>query len=133
MRTRGTSRRGEITISGTITVGASGAVTSVTGEEAPNITGAAGSAGSVLKDAAAGRYNITLLRKYKNIRFGSPPCILGPTTAAFGNTNANMCQWRPSGSAGQGFTIQALLASTGADTDVLSTNVIHWDIYAQEV
>lgn len=119
---RGTLRRGEVEITGTILIGASGAVTSFSCEGAT----------SIVKNAAAGRYDILLYRKYRNIRFPGAPSILGPASAAFGNTDGNVAQWRPATS-GFHATIQVFLASSGADTNTTSANVVHFSLVAQEL
>jgi hypothetical protein len=130
----GTGRRSEVEISGTITLTAAGAIASVSCEFAPNITGSAGTPGTILKDAAAGRYNITFLRKFKNIRPSSPPGMTNASaTVALGNTHAHKAQWRPSATAiaGQTITIQGILASTGADTDFVTGTVLDFSLVGQ--
>jgi hypothetical protein len=122
MQQRGTHRRGEVEISGKIVVGAAGAVTSFQCE--------AIGTGGLVKNAAAGRYDMVFLRKYKNVRLSSIT-INNIAGGAFGNTNANMGQWRTP-TATFHATIQMLLASTGADTDVASTNEIHFGVVVQE-
>src|SRR4051812_1936437 len=101
---RGTGRRAEVTISGTITVGASGAITSQTGELAVAV-----------KNAAAGRYDLTFDRVYKagSVRFVGA-MIVRPGTVSFGNTSANMVQGQ-AGATNDKATLQAILASTGVD------------------
>ena len=131
---RGTERRAEVEISGIITITAAGAVASVSCEAAPNITGTlAKNAGVILKNAAAGRYDIAFLKRYKNIRFNGA-WVRKNGAGAFGNTNANACSDR----IGAGITtnadatLQAYLASTGADTDLASGDQIAFSYVAQE-
>lgn len=132
-RQRGTGRRGEVEISGTITITAAGAISAVSCEYAPATTGTLASTranyGFCLKNAAAGRYDIALIRKFRNIRLGS--VVLQKASGAFGNTNANLVQWRAA-TTNADATIQALLASSGADTDIASGDIIHWSLVAQE-
>jgi hypothetical protein len=121
-QTRGTGRRAEITINGTITVGAAGAITSQTGELV-----------TAVKNAAAGRYDLTFDRIYKT---GSVRCdcamLFRPDTTAFGNVSANVVQGQAGADAGHA-TLQGILASSGADTDVKSGHVIHYSFTAQEI
>lgn len=124
MQQRGTGRRGEVEISGTILVGAAGAVTSFACEYMAS--------GGVVKNAAAGRYDLLFVRKFKNIRVSPSPSITGPASAAFGNTAGNLAQWRPA-TAGFMATLQVFLASTGADTDTTGGNIINFSLVAQEI
>lgn len=119
--TRGTGRRAEVTISGTITIGASGAITSQTGELA-----------TAVKNAAAGRYDLTFDRMYKagSVRFNGA-MLVRPNTTAFGNTNANLVQGQ-AGADAQHATLQCILASSGADTDATSGHVLHYEFVAAE-
>ncbi len=121
-QTRGTGRRGEVTISGTITITAAGAILSQTGELA-----------TAVKNAAAGRYDLTFDRIYKT---GSVRCdyvgLVRPDTTAFGNVSANVMQGQAGADAGHA-TLQGILASSGADTDVKSGHVIHYSFTAQEI
>lgn len=134
MAQRGTGRRGELEISGTILITAAGAISSVACEHAPGITGTLASTraayGFCLKNAAAGRYDIALIRKYKNIRLGSVSLVKAGG-GAFGNTNANLIQWRVATSNADA-TIQGLLASSGADTDIASGDIISFSMVVQE-
>lgn len=124
---RGTNRRGVLEISGAITVGAAGAVTSVSCEMAPGIAGAVGTAGTILKDAAAGRYNVTFLRRFKGIRFTG--CNLTHSgTGAF--TGASSIYGRPGLVANQSVTIQGLVGLV--DTDITSGYVITFTVEVQE-
>jgi hypothetical protein len=127
MPQRGTARRNEVEITGSILVGASGAVTSVVCEEAPNITGSAGTAGSILKDAAAGRYNITFFRKFASIRM-TGAMIKHSGTGAF--TGAVYIQERPGLVANQSLQLQAL--ATTVDTDVTSGYTIEFSASVRE-
>ena len=123
---RGTFRRNEVEITGTILVGAAGAVTSTNCEIAPNITGAVGSAGSILKDAAAGRYNITFLRRFKFMRSFSGS-IVHSGTGAF--TGATGVLFRPGLVANQSLQLQATAGTV--DTDVTSGYTIHFSCVGQ--
>src|SRR5262245_17149658 len=131
---RGSGRRGELEINGTITIGGSGAITAVSCEHAPGTTGTLASTragyGFIVKNAAAGRYDIALIRKYRNIRLGSV-ILQKAGGGAFGNTNANLIQWRVQ-TTNADATIQALLASSGADTDIASGDIIHFSMTVQE-
>lgn len=121
LKPRGSGRRGEDTISGTITVGAAGAITSQTGE-----------AVTAVKNAAAGRYDLTFDRIYKtgSVRFDNA-MLVRPDTTAFGNVSANVVQGQAGADAGHA-TLQGILASSGADTDVKSGHVIHYSFTVQE-
>lgn len=118
---RGTGRRAEISITGTITITAAGAIASQVGELA-----------TAVKNAAAGRYDLTFDRVYKagTVRLLAA-YLVRPDTTAFGNVSANMIQGQAGADAGH-FTLQGILASTGADTDVKSGHVIHYEIAACE-
>jgi hypothetical protein len=122
-RTRGTGRRGEVAISGTITITAAGAILSQTGELS-----------TAAKNAAAGRYDIVFDRVYRtgSIRFNGA-MLVRPDTTAFGNTSANMIQGQVAQSAAVHATLQGILASSGADTDVKSGHIIHYEFIAQEL
>jgi hypothetical protein len=119
---RGSGRRGEVTISGTITVGASGAIASQTGED---VTAA--------KNAAAGRYDLTFDRIYKtgSVRFDNA-MLVRPNTTSFGNTNANLVQGQAGADDGHA-TLQCILASSGVDTNPASGHVIHYSFTVQEL
>lgn len=134
MQQRGTGRRGELEISGTITITAAGAISAVSCEYAPAITGTLASTranyGFIIKNAAAGRYDIALAKKYRNIRLGSL-ALVKAGGGAFGNTNANLLQWRVA-TTNADATIQGLLASTGADTDLASGDIISFSMVVQE-
>lgn len=118
---RGTGRRGEVSITGTILVGAAGAITTHTSEIA-----------TAVKNAAAGRYDLTFDRVYRGAPRLLSAHLVRPGTTSFGNTNANMVQGQAGATNGT-FTLQAILASTGVDTDVLSGNVIHYEIAVAEL
>jgi hypothetical protein len=128
------ARRGTVYISGAITITAAGAISAVACEYAPLFAGAAGLQGTILKDAAAGRYNVTLLRKFRGaLRLVSCSLTNPSATVAQGNTNGNAVTFRPSATqvAGQTFSIQAFLASSGADTDVITGTIISFLVEAQ--
>lgn len=119
---RGTGRRAEVRITGTILVGASGAITSQTGELV-----------TAVKNAAAGRYDLTFDRVYKagSVRFVGGG-LTRPNTTAFGNTNANSVQGQAGADAGHA-TLQCILASSGADTDATNGHTISYEFAAQEL
>lgn len=113
-------RRNTVILTGTITIGAAGAVSSSSAECA-----------TVVKTATkTGRYTVTLDRKYRSVRGLGAPGLVGPADAAFGNAAANAAQYRNVST--QTFDIQLFLASSGADTETTSGNVIHWAVEAQE-
>lgn len=126
-------RRGVVYISGAVTIGAAGAITAVSCEYAPLFSGSAGTAGTILKDAAAGRYNVVLLRKFRNLRLVSCSMTTPDATTAVGNATGNVLSFRPSATpvAGQTFSLQAWLASSGADTNVSNGAVISFLVEAQ--
>ena len=134
MAQRGTGRRGELEISGTITITAAGAISAVSCEHAPGTTGTLASTranyGFIVKNAAAGRYDIALISKYRNIRLGSV-VLIKAGGGAFGNVNANLIQWRVA-TTNADATIQGLLASSGADTDIASGDIISFSMSVQE-
>lgn len=108
--------------SGTLTLGASGAVASSVLPSA---------AWTVAKNAAAGRYNFTIHRGFGRI-LNVLPSIEGPASAAFGNTNANLAAARNVNAAAGTFDVQLLLASTGADTDGASGYVVRVTILVSD-
>jgi hypothetical protein len=118
---RGTGRRAEVSITGAITITAAGAILSQVGELA-----------TAVKNAAAGRYDLTFDRVYKagSVRFIGAT-LVRPDTTAFGNVSANILQGQAGADAGHA-TIQGILASTGADTDVKSGHVIVYEFAASE-
>ena len=121
MRRLGTYRRGAVVITGTILIGASGAVTSFVCEAVDSSTG-------IVKTAAkTGRYTVTFLRKYKNVRVCSME-LIGPTDAALTATDGNDLFVR--NLAGTGFDIQARQTSY-ADANPASGNSIHFTVEAQ--
>jgi len=129
----GTFRRGEIAITGTITITAAGAIASVACEYAPGTTGTLAASranyGFIVKNAAAGRYDIALYRKLRNIRVVGVS-LMKAGGGAFGNAVANTIQPRvPTTNADA--TLQAFLASTGADTDIASGDIIHFELVGQ--
>lgn len=117
----GASRRTARVFAGTVTIGGSGAVSSQAGE-----------AGTVAKTGSeVGRYTLTFSRKLLNVRLLGAPGIVGPADAAFGNTAANAAQWR--NASATSVDIQLFLASSGADTETTSGNIVHYAIEAQEL
>jgi len=116
---RGSARSNEVRVSGTITIGASGAVSASSSE-----------ASTVVKTGGkTGRYTVTLDRKYKNPRFSSAPCLIGPADVALTATDGN--EFFVRNLTGQTFDIQAYQTSF-ADANPASGNVIHWSCYVQE-
>lgn len=116
--------RDEICITGSIVLGSSGAIASVTGFVP---SAAAGVSPGVVKTAGkTGRYTVTLDRTYKSLRFKGAPGLVGDTDAAIGNTNANIAFFR--NRTNKTFDIQLALASSGADTDGASGDEIHWSV-----
>ena len=126
----GAHARDYVIIMGSLTLGGSGAISSTTGF-APSAA-AAVSPGVVKTATKTGRYTVTLDRSYKEIILLNAD-LVGPTDAAFGNTNANAVGFR-NRTAGTGnaapasFDIQLMLASTGADTDGASGTEVHWAV-----
>lgn len=121
MRRIGTYRRGAVTITGTILIGAAGAITSYVCEACDSSTG-------IVKTAAkTGRYTVTFLRKYKNIRVTSME-LIGPADAALTATDGNDLFIR--NLTGQSFDIQARQTSY-ADANPASGNSIHFTVEAQ--
>lgn len=118
-RGEGGGRRGVNRITGTITITAAGAILSQTGELY-----------TAVKNAAAGRYDLTLDRVYRNIRFLGAT-LTRPDTTAFGNVSANVIQGQAGATLGT-FTLQGILASSGADTDVKSGHIIGFELEVQE-
>jgi hypothetical protein len=96
-----------------ITLGGSGAISSVAGDLP--VTTTAGTFGVIKTAAKTGRYSVKLDKKYKSLRMLGAPTIFGPADAGFGNTNANLAQVR--NAALDGFDVQLMLASSGVDTD----------------
>lgn len=118
----GGGRRGVGMITGILTIGAAGAITA----------GATGELYTAVKNAAAGRYDITFDRTYR-----TQPRFIGATlvatdTAAFGNANGNTVNGRSSAT-NNGATLQAFLASSGADTNIASGYQIHFAFEVQEL
>jgi hypothetical protein len=110
-------------MSGTITIGGSGAITTQDGLAIAGFT-AAKTAGET------GRYTLTLHRAFKRIK-AVHANIVGDTDTAFGNTNANLCQSRNKGTST--VDIQGVLASSGADTDFASGTVLMVTVIASDV
>lgn len=115
-------RRGVGYITGILTIGASGAITA----------GATGELYTAVKNAAAGRYDLTFDRLYR-----TQPRFVGATvvrngTASFGNTNGNTVNGQIGATNGTA-TLQAFLASSGVDTDIASTSQIHFCFEVQEI
>jgi hypothetical protein len=121
MRRVGTFRRGCIQVSGTILIGAAGAVTSFVCEAVDSSTG-------IVKTAAkTGRYTVTLLRKYRNPRVVGVE-LIGPTDAALTATDGNDLFIR--NLTGQTFDIQARQTSY-ADANPANGNSIHFTVEVQ--
>lgn len=119
---RGTGRRGEVSISGIITITAAGAI----------LSGATGELYTAVKNAAAGRYDLTFDRVYRTAPRLVGATLVRPDTTAFGNVSANVMQGQAGATFGT-FTLQGILASTGADTDVKSGHAIHFEFIVQEL
>lgn len=134
MQQRGTGRRGELEISGTITITAAGAISAVACEYAPGSSGTLAATraayGFIVKNAAAGRYDIALIRKYRSIRLGAV-VLVKAGGGAFGNAVCNIINWRVATSNADA-TIQGYLASSGADTDLASGDIISFSMVVQE-
>lgn len=119
----GTGRRGATLITGTITLTAAGAVASYVCEYMPSTLGA-------VKNAAAGRYDLNFIRKFKNLRFVG--CgLINTQGAAFGNAVGNTIQARTA-TTNFAATLQVFLASSGADTDTTSGNIIWFCFEGQD-
>jgi hypothetical protein len=118
---RGTARRAEVSITGTITFTAAGAILSQQAE-----------ASVATKNAGAGNITVAFDRKYKagSVRFIGA-MIVRPDATAFGNVAANICQGQAGTDSSQGI-LQGILASSGADTDFKSGHVVHYEFAAQE-
>jgi len=117
----GTYRRGEVVVTGSILIGASGAITSFICEAVDSVTG-------IVKTAAkTGRYTVTFLRKYKNPRILSME-LIGPTDAALTATDGNDLFCR--NLTGQSFDIQARQTSY-ADANPASGNSISFNVALQ--
>jgi len=121
MRRLGTYRRGAVVITGTILIGAAGAVTSFVCEAVDS------SAGIVKTASKTGRYTVTFLRKYKSVRVCSME-LIGPADAALTSTDGNDLFIR--NLTGTGFDIQARQTSY-ADANPASGNSIHFTVEAQ--
>jgi hypothetical protein len=119
--------RGQDVLSGTITLGSSGAISSVTGYLP--ITTTAATFGVIKTASKTGRYSLNFGRKYKTLKVVGLS-IVGPTDATFGNTNANATGVR--NQATDSVDLQLFLASSGADTDGASGYVINWAIEVRE-
>lgn len=121
-----------VIMSGSFTIGASGAITAQDSSyhTGGGFTGASPAAGAIAKTASkTGRYDILTYRPWDSFVFGAS--IIGPTDAAFGNTAANLVGTRnsaPTSTTSQG-QIQGVLASSGADTDFASGTIIQWWAY----
>jgi hypothetical protein len=120
--------RGETVLSGTITIGAAGAISAAVGFIPSK---AAGIAPGVVKAATkTARYTFLYDRKYASV--GRPHVTLeGPADAAFGNADGNVVQVR--NVTANGFDVQVFLASSGADTETTSGNKIHWSAVVREI
>ncbi len=123
LRNRGTLRRGEVEITGTILIGGAGAITSFVCE-------AVGTTGIVKTGGKTGRYTVTLLKKYRNPRAVGTPALIGPADAALTSTDGWFLSYR--NFTGLTFDIQASQVSL-ADANPTSGNSIHFTIVAQEL
>lgn len=111
----GRSAPRERTYAATLTLGASGAVAS---------SDIQGGAMTVIKTAAkTGRYSYTLHRGFGKIKF-VVASLEGPADTAMGNTDGNSCCVRNVNASAGTFDVQTFLASSGADTNSTSGNII---------
>lgn len=120
MKNVGTYRRGTVLITGTLLIGAAGALTSFVCE-------ACASTGIIKTAAKTGRYTVTLGRKYRNPRVVGL-VLIGPADAALTSTDG----WKLSvrNLTGQSFDIQASQVSL-ADANPTNGNAIHFTVEAQ--
>jgi hypothetical protein len=120
MKTVGTYRRGAVTITGTLLIGAAGVLTSFACE-------AVGTTGIVKTSAKTGRYTVTFLRKYRNLRVTSL-VLTGPADAALTATDGCILSVR--NVTGNGFDIQASQVSL-ADANPTNGNSINFTCEGQ--
>lgn len=120
--------RNVIFYSVSITLGGSGAISSVAGDLPATTT--AGAFGVIKTSGKTARYTVKLDKKYKALRMLGAPTIFGPADAGFGNTNANLAQVR--NAALDGFDVQLMLASSGVDTDGASGYRIDFSFMVKE-
>lgn len=120
MQVLGTGRRGETLVTGTITIGAAGAIAT---------NGVACELATVVKTAAkTGRYTVTFLKKYKNVRVANLD-LVGPADVALTATDGNDIFCR--NLSGTSVDIQARQTSY-ADANPASGNVIHFGFWCQD-
>jgi len=116
----GTYRRAVVEITGTLLIGAAGALTSFVCEGVRS--------GGIIKTAAeTGRYSVTFQRKLRNVRIKSLT-LIGPADAALTATDGWFLSAR--NVTASGFDIQASQVSL-ADANPTSGNSIHFVIEGQ--
>ena len=106
----------DITLAGTITIGASGAISAQTGAKLCGATAAQ----TASED---GRYSVTFDRTYKRIKSANVNMV-GPDDNAFPTTTGSDPQIRLLTTSG--FSIQAKRTDTQADTDPASGSILCW-------
>lgn len=106
----------EITLSGTITIGAAGAISAQTG---------ALLSGAVATKTASetGRYSVAFYRSFKRLK-SCGAWYEGPADAAFPTTTGAIIGLR--NCLKSGFDIQAARPDTMADTNPASGTILHW-------
>src|SRR5688572_8917505 len=115
---RGVVRKGQVFLSGAVTIGASGAVSTEDGTA---------ECGAVVTQVASedGRYLVTLYKTFQKLR--APTVIMeGPADTAFPTTTGSDPQVRAVGTSS--FLIQFKRTDTQADTDPASGTVVHWSV-----
>jgi hypothetical protein len=117
----GHGRPRAVVITGKITIGAAGAVASFECEQCS-------STGIVKTGSETGRYTVTLLKKYRNLRPIGAPALQGPADAALTSTDGWFLSYR--NITGQTFDIQASQVSL-ADANPTNGNVIFFAVEAQ--
>lgn len=118
--------RGGALISGSFTLGSSGALASAEGFFP--ITTTAGTFGVIKTASKTGRYSFVADRKYRKLRVVSAE-IVGPADSAFGNSVANSVGVRNQSTSA--FDLQLMLASTGADTDGASGYIVSYLLFVE--
>ena len=117
--------REEYILTGSIVIGAAGAIASTTGL-APN---SATTPGVVKTNAKTGRYSIALDAKYITLRFLGAPGLVGPTDAAIATADIAYYRNRTT----SGFDIQCCLGGTDTDANPTSGTEIHWAIVVRDL
>jgi hypothetical protein len=123
----GAQTRDEFILSGSIVIGAAGAIASTTGL-CPSA--AAGVSPGVVKTAGkTGRYTVTLDAKYITLRFLGAPGLVGPADAAIATADEAYYRNRTT----QTFDIQTCLAGVRTDADPASGTEIHWAVVVRDL